>query len=104
MIAVIGYGLIQAEQTELNELLQQLYFETLKGYWDAERRYIDESYQTIPFPFHEYTTPTLSFDYARARSADIELSTNMVRLKTLSKAASRATASCSIARFFSAAE
>lgn len=64
VIAVIGYGLIQAEQTELNELLQQLYFETLKGYWDAERRYIDESYQTIPFPFHEYTTPTLSLDYA----------------------------------------
>ncbi len=31
VIAVIGYGLIQAEQTELNELLQQLYFETLEG-------------------------------------------------------------------------
>lgn len=61
--AVIGYGLIEAEHARLNQLIQQLYFETLKGYWDAERRYIDELYQTIPFPFQEQAVPSLSLQY-----------------------------------------
>lgn len=62
-LAVIGYGLIEAEDTTLNQLIQQLYFETLKGYWDAERRYIDEMYQTIPFPFQEQMVSPLSLPY-----------------------------------------
>lgn len=62
-LAVIGYGLIEAEHTDLNRLIQQLYFDSLAGYWDAERRYVDELYQTIPFPFREYTAPTLFLKY-----------------------------------------
>ncbi|OTG69600.1 SAM-dependent methyltransferase [Acinetobacter sp. ANC 4470] len=63
VMAVIGYGLIQLKDTTLNSLVQQLYFETLKDYWDSERRYIDEGYQTIPFPFQEQAVPTLSLQY-----------------------------------------
>ncbi|MNT45796.1 hypothetical protein D3C72_1823970 [compost metagenome] len=44
-------------------MIQQLYFETLKDYWDSERRYIDECYQTIPFPFQEKAVPALSLQY-----------------------------------------
>lgn len=29
-------------------MIQELYYEKLAGCWDAERRYIDEAYQTIP--------------------------------------------------------
>ncbi|OBY74200.1 class I SAM-dependent methyltransferase [Acinetobacter gyllenbergii] len=57
IFAVIGYGLIQLDGTDLNQRIDQLYHHTLKGFWDAERRYIDELYQTIPFPFEEISMP-----------------------------------------------
>lgn len=62
-LAVIGYGLIEAQDPQLNQLIQLLYFDTLKGCWDAERHYVDELYQTIPFPFAEQQMPALSLQY-----------------------------------------
>ena len=63
VFAAIGYGLIEVQDAAINSLVQQLYFETLNGYWDAERRYIDELYQTIPFPFNEQAVPELRLQY-----------------------------------------
>ncbi|MGE8561831.1 MAG: class I SAM-dependent methyltransferase [Acinetobacter sp.] len=63
VFAAVGYGLIQVQDAAINTLVQQLYFETLNGYWDAERRYIDELYQTIPFPFQEKPVPELHLEY-----------------------------------------
>ena len=63
ILAVIGYGLIQLQQPELQGCIERLYFKTLTGYWDAERRYIDEAYQTIPFPFEEIAMPELSMSF-----------------------------------------
>lgn len=62
-LAVVGYGLIEAENPDLNRLIRQLYFETLKGCWDAERHYVDELYRTIPFPFQEQAAPALQLQY-----------------------------------------
>ena len=64
ILAIVGYGLIQAKDPELNRLIGELYFGTLKGYWDAERHYVDEEYRSIPFPFQEYDVPKLTLDYA----------------------------------------
>jgi ubiquinone/menaquinone biosynthesis C-methylase UbiE len=63
IFAAIGYGLIQVQDAAINSLVQQLYFETLNGYWDAERRYIDELYQSIPFPFNEQVVPEMHLQY-----------------------------------------
>ena len=63
VLAVIGYGLIHPQQPELQGCIERLYFKTLKGYWDAERRYIDEAYQTIPFPFEKIATSELSMSF-----------------------------------------
>jgi SAM-dependent methyltransferase len=63
VLAVIGYGLIQIHDQHLNAKVQHLYHYTLKSYWDPERRYIDELYQTIPFPFDEIATPQLELNY-----------------------------------------
>ena len=63
IFAVIGYGLIQVENQAVNALVQKLYFEQLNGYWDAERRFIDEEYKTIPFPFEEIELPTFKMQY-----------------------------------------
>lgn len=63
VLAVVGYGLIHVEDKTLHQLIHHVYFETLKDYWDAERRYIDEGYRTIPFPLNEIATPTLTLKY-----------------------------------------
>lgn len=63
LLAVIGYGLIRTDQVRINLFIDELYFRILKGYWDAERRYIDEGYQTLPFPFQEYPVPAIQMDF-----------------------------------------
>lgn len=63
VLAVIGYGLLELKQKSLNQLIQQLYSDTLNGYWDRERRYIDEAYVTIPFPFKEIQMPAIRMQY-----------------------------------------
>ncbi|WP_312050144.1 class I SAM-dependent methyltransferase [Acinetobacter courvalinii] len=62
LFAVIGYGLLTLEDALLNDRLQQLYHQTLNGFWDAERRYIDELYQTIPFPFQDIPMPQFQIE------------------------------------------
>lgn len=63
VLAIIGYGLIEVHDTKLNASIQHLYQQVLRDYWDTERHYIDEGYQTIPFPFQEIPTPELELNY-----------------------------------------
>lgn len=62
VIAVIGYGLLQTE-TPLQEIIHHFYTKIIGPYWDAERHYIDEGLQTIPFPFEEIKTPAFTMIY-----------------------------------------
>lgn len=52
IIAVIGYGLIQTFR-EADLLISDFYHNIVGPYWDEERRYIEDHYRSIPFPFHE---------------------------------------------------
>ncbi|CAN5706015.1 class I SAM-dependent methyltransferase [soil metagenome] len=52
ILAVIGYGLIQTSG-KLTDAILYFYRNIVGPYWDKERKYIDENYQTIPFPFAE---------------------------------------------------
>ncbi len=52
IIAVMGYGLFQTD-AKTDRIIHLFYFAIIGTYWDAERRYIDEDYKTIPFPFEE---------------------------------------------------
>ncbi len=56
LICVVGYGMITVNH-EIDELILDFYNNVLKGYWDKERKYIDENYMTIPFPFRIIDTP-----------------------------------------------
>lgn len=62
IIAVIGYGLLQTEEP-LQTIIAHFYQHTIGPYWDAERRYIDEGYQTIQFPFKEIKMPGYKMAY-----------------------------------------
>jgi len=53
IFAVLGYGLFQTNEHS-HEILSHFYHDIIGPYWDAERRYLDDNYETIPFPFDEF--------------------------------------------------
>ena len=59
VIAVWTYSLLQI-CAEINSIIQHYHFKTLAAYWDAERKYVDENYAGMPFPFNETTTPAFA--------------------------------------------
>lgn len=63
LLVVLGYGNIQIADPEIQRLVSQLYSEILHDYWDSERHFIDENYQTIPFPFREIPHPEFQIRY-----------------------------------------
>lgn len=48
---------------EINALIEEHHYNTLDGYWDDERKYVDEKYRNIPFPFTKITTPAFTIEY-----------------------------------------
>jgi hypothetical protein len=63
LIVIIGYGRLNITP-ELDNLIDQLYYKIIGRYWDEERKYIDDGYKTIPFPFEPVTFPAFSNSYA----------------------------------------
>lgn len=57
LIAVIGYGLFHIDK-KTDKVIKELYSDYLEAYWDPERKYLEEEYRTIPFPFQEIQTPS----------------------------------------------
>ncbi len=54
-IVVIGYDLLNINPL-IDAIIKRFYTQIIGPYWDNERHYIDEKYQTIPFPFTEIKT------------------------------------------------
>jgi len=52
VFAVLGYGLLTTNP-ESDEILRNYYHNIVGRFWDAERHYVEEKYETIPFPFDE---------------------------------------------------
>jgi len=63
IIAVIGYGLLKSNE-QTNDLINQFYRDIVGPYWDAERRYLDDGYRSIQFPFEEIQTPDLEMEFS----------------------------------------
>lgn len=57
VLALVGYGLFQTGTPALDAVIGHFYREVIGPYWDAERRYIDEGYRSLPFPWEEITLP-----------------------------------------------
>lgn len=56
LFVALGYGRITISK-EIDALISHFYATVIGKYWDNERKYIDENYKTIPFPFEEIATP-----------------------------------------------
>ncbi|MEP7373871.1 MAG: class I SAM-dependent methyltransferase [Chitinophagaceae bacterium] len=48
---------------EINALIEDHHYKTLDGYWDDERKYVDEEYRNIPFPFKKINVPAFIIEY-----------------------------------------
>lgn len=57
IIAAWTYILLQVDNGPIDEIVNNIYVDILGPYWDKERKYVDERYQTIPFPFEELEVP-----------------------------------------------
>jgi len=58
VVAIWCYNLFTSDFTELNQLLDKFYFEIVGPYWDAERKYVDENYETVAFDFEPLPSKT----------------------------------------------
>ena len=59
VVAIWGYSLIQSDELALQTLILRFYKEITGPYWDAERKYVDDHYTTVSFPYREL--PSRSF-------------------------------------------
>lgn len=57
VIAAWSYGACNAGD-DVASLLRDFEHRTVGPYWDVRRRWVDEEYRTVPFPFHERPAPT----------------------------------------------
>ena len=62
ILAAWTYSLLRISK-DIDSLIDNLHFNVLRDYWDKERSYVDEHYQTIPFPFKKIESPVFNIDY-----------------------------------------
>ncbi len=62
IIAAWTYNLVH-NTPELEAVVHRLFAEITGPYWDKERKWVDESYQTIPFPFTEIQIAPMTIQY-----------------------------------------
>lgn len=59
VIAVWSYSLLEISP-QTDPVIRDLYKNIVGPYWPPERRWIDEGYRTLPFPFEEIKAPSFS--------------------------------------------
>src|SRR5437868_6193508 len=59
-LAVWTYSRLEISD-KIEPIISDYHTEFLKDYWDAERKYVDDRYVDIPFPFDEVVTPQFNY-------------------------------------------
>ncbi|MDA0194507.1 MAG: class I SAM-dependent methyltransferase [Bacteroidetes bacterium] len=62
LLVIVGYAR-DTIAPELDSIVDKLYYNIVGKYWDKERKYIEEGYRTIPFPFEEMESPDFKISY-----------------------------------------
>jgi ubiquinone/menaquinone biosynthesis C-methylase UbiE len=61
-LSVWMYSLLRISPA-IDSIIEKYHFETMKNYWDNERKYVDANYATVPFPFSEIKSPEFASEY-----------------------------------------
>lgn len=59
LLAAISYGEVRVEGPA-DSVVSHFYHDIIGPYWPPERRYVDEGYRTVPFPFEEIEAPAFA--------------------------------------------
>lgn len=62
LFAILGYGLFSSN-SETNKIIAHFYDNIIGPFWDPERKYLEDNYRSIPFPFSEIETPEFDQKY-----------------------------------------
>ncbi len=62
IVAAWTYSLLRITD-DINAIIEEHHYKTLGAYWDAERKYVDEEYRNIPFPFQKIETPSFVIEH-----------------------------------------
>ena len=57
VLAIWGYNLLSISP-DIDEIINNFYWNTLNGYWPPERKILEDQYASITIPFHELKTPS----------------------------------------------
>jgi SAM-dependent methyltransferase len=57
VLAVWAYGIDTVEDGAIDEIVQDFYSNVVGPYWPPERKFVEEGYRTLPFPFAEIQPP-----------------------------------------------
>jgi len=57
VVAIWMYNMPYSQDEKVTGIIRHFYRDITGPYWDKERKYIDDNYQTIPFPFDEIASP-----------------------------------------------
>lgn len=61
VIAVWTYSLLNIS-ANIDSIINEYHYKTLENFWDPERKYVDDGYSTIPFPFAKIETPSFNIE------------------------------------------
>jgi SAM-dependent methyltransferase len=61
VLALITYGVLHVEG-DVDRSVQRFYYDVIGKYWPPERRHVEASYRTLPFPFTEIPVPELAIE------------------------------------------
>jgi ubiquinone/menaquinone biosynthesis C-methylase UbiE len=61
VLAVWSYSLLRITPA-IDRLVDKFYTKVVGPFWPAERKFVDEKYQSISFPFEEYRTPSFHME------------------------------------------
>ena len=61
-LAVWSYSRLPISPS-IDAIIERYHFDTLGEYWDKERKYVDDNYRDIPFPFNEIAVPPFAITY-----------------------------------------
>jgi ubiquinone/menaquinone biosynthesis C-methylase UbiE len=62
VFAAWSYSLLNVSP-DIDKLIVDYYRNVIGPYWDAERKYVDDEYKTIFFPFREIPSPRFEMNY-----------------------------------------
>lgn len=56
-VALVVYGIHITDDPQIDTVVKRFYSVTLAGHWPPQRRFVEEGYRTLAFPFDEISSP-----------------------------------------------